>query len=67
MAHNEPSHQDLHCLSFCFIFLADLPICNNGFVQIKDGRIYFRNSGVKGLNIDHIDSEAARVLLSAGI
>ena len=45
MAHNEPSHQDLHCLSFCFIFLAGFPICNNGFVQIKDGRIYFRNSG----------------------
>ena len=23
MAHNEPSHQDLHCLPFCFDFMTE--------------------------------------------
>ena len=32
-ARNEPSHQDLHCLSVCFEFLTD--ICNNGNAQIQ--------------------------------
>ena len=29
MALNKLSHQHLHCLSFCFIFLADFSICKN--------------------------------------
>ena len=35
MAHNEPSHQDLHCLPFWSNFLSDIPICSNGCVQIQ--------------------------------
>ena len=30
MAHNEPSHLDLHCLPFCLDYLTDIPICSNG-------------------------------------
>ena len=30
-------------------FSTETPICNNGCVQIhRDGRVHFRNSGVKG-------------------
>ena len=32
---NEPSHQGLQCLSFCFWFLTGIPICNSGHVQIQ--------------------------------
>ena len=35
MAHNEPSHQDLHCLPFCFSVYIEMPIFNNGPVQIQ--------------------------------
>ena len=35
MACNEPSHQDIHCLLFCSIFLSDILICNNGHIQIQ--------------------------------
>ena len=35
MARNEPSHQDLPCLSFCVDFCLTLPICYNGYVQIQ--------------------------------
>ena len=35
-ARNEPSHLDLHCLPFgSRFFLTDIPICNNGNVQIQ--------------------------------
>ena len=34
-AHNEQSHQDLHCLTFWFWFLNQTPVCNNGCVQSK--------------------------------
>ena len=34
-ANNELFHQDLYCVPFCFIVLTEMPICNNGFVQIK--------------------------------
>ena len=52
MAHNEPSHQDLHCLAFCSSFmLTDTPICNDPVSEFKDGRVHYtcRNSGLKGL------------------
>ena len=32
---NEPSHQDLHCLPFCYYLLTETPICNNVCVQIQ--------------------------------
>ena len=34
-ARYQPSHQDLHCLLFCYLFLIETPICNNGCVQIQ--------------------------------
>ena len=34
-AHHEPSHLDLHYLPFCFDFLTETPILNNGSVQIQ--------------------------------
>ena len=34
-AHNEPSHQDLHFLSFCFSFLTETHICTSAHVQIQ--------------------------------
>ena len=33
-AHNEPSHQDLHCLPFCYRVLTETPVCNSGCIQI---------------------------------
>ena len=44
MAHNEPSHLDLHCLSICIQFCTDTPICNNGHIQIQ-GRLQLTNTG----------------------
>ena len=45
-------HQALHCLPFCFEFGLRLQIWINGSDQIqKNGRVHFRNSGVKGLTI----------------
>ena len=32
-AHHELSHQDLHCLLFCYRFFTPTPISNNGCVQ----------------------------------
>ena len=29
-AGNKMSHQDLHCLSFCYWFLTETLVCNNG-------------------------------------
>ena len=54
MALNEPSHQDLYCLQFCYSFLTetetlfetdltDLP-------KFRKGRVHVKNSGVKWLN-----------------
>ena len=39
MAHNEPSHQDLHYLPFCSWILIDIPILNSWFDQIQRWRI----------------------------
>ena len=35
MAHNEPFHQDLHCLLFCSLFYTEIPVCIIGHVQIQ--------------------------------
>ena len=34
-AQSEPSHQNLHCLPFCFDFLTETPFWNNGSDQIQ--------------------------------
>ena len=47
-AHNEPSHQDLHCLPCSYYFLTKTPVCNNDVSKFRDGKVYFRRSGVKG-------------------
>ena len=49
-ARNEPSHQDLHCFPFWYWFLTETPICNNDEFKIKDGKLHFINSGLKGLS-----------------
>ena len=57
-AHNEPSHQDLHCLPFCLFFcllfcvlITLKPLFEAvDMSKFKDGRVHIRNSGVKGLN-----------------
>ena len=35
MAYNELSHWDLHCFSFCYLFLTKTPICDNGCTWIQ--------------------------------
>ena len=50
-AHNEPSHQDLHCLPFCFDFWLRPLFRTMVRIRFKDGRVHFRNSGMKGLEL----------------
>ena len=50
MAHYEPSHQDLHCLPFCFILWLISLVATMNVSKFKNGRVHFRNLGVKGLN-----------------
>ena len=38
MAHSKPFNQDLHCLPFCFDFLAGTTVRNDGSDQIKKNR-----------------------------
>ena len=51
MARNEPSHQDLHCLPFCFNFTLEPLFASGDKSKFKDGRVHFRNSDVKGLRL----------------
>ena len=44
-----PSHQDLHCLPFCYWFLTEPPICNNESVQIQGWKNPCQKLGVKGI------------------
>ena len=45
----EPSHQDLYCLPFCFQFLTETLISNNGHIQIQRRRSLLQIvMGVKG-------------------
>ena len=51
---NEPSHQALHCLPFCFFFFFYFRL-NPIFVSVdmskfKDESVHLRNSGMKWLN-----------------
>ena len=49
---NEPSHQDLHCLPFCFFDFGLSPLFTiMGMSKSKDGRVHIRNSEVKGLSL----------------
>ena len=48
MAHNEPSHQDPHCLQFYFDFGLKPLFGIMVLTKIKDGRVHFRNSGMNG-------------------
>ena len=41
MAHNEPSHLDLHCLPFCF----GTPVCNSEHAQIQSKRPFQKLEG----------------------
>ena len=51
MAHDEPSHQDLHCLPFCSWLTTNFLLGVMDVSEYRDGRIYFRNSGLKGINL----------------
>ena len=44
------SHQDLHCLPFPFVFLADFPICDIGQVQIQRWKSPFWKLRVERVN-----------------
>ena len=50
-AHNEPSHQDLHCLAFYLMFWLRPLFETMILTRFKDGRDRFRNSGVKWLTL----------------
>ena len=57
-AHNEPSHQDPHCLSSFFFFFFILG--RSSFVSVSmyifnDARVHIRNSGAQGLKKDKKD------------
>ena len=47
--HKEPSHQNLHCLPFHFDFRLKPLFASVDVSKFKDGRVHFRNLGVKGL------------------
>ena len=51
-AHNEPSHQDLHCLPFCSSFTTVTRLAAMHVSKRKDGIVHFRNLGMKGLNAE---------------
>ena len=51
MAHYEPSHQDLHCLSSFNDFELKNLLTTKDMTKYKDGRVHFRNSRVKGLGL----------------
>ena len=49
MAHDEPSHLDLHCFPFCSWFWTDTLFAIMDMPKFKDEKIHFINSGVTGL------------------
>ena len=51
MAHDEASHQDLHCLPFCSWLTTNFLLGVMDVSKYRDGRVYFRNSGLKGINL----------------
>ena len=56
VAHNEPSHLDLHCLLFCSCTLTDTLFAIMNMSKFKGGRVHFRYSEVKGLKSAEINS-----------
>ena len=49
MVHNEPFHQDLHCLPFCYWFLTESPFCISEYVQIQGWESPLKKTqGLKG-------------------
>ena len=55
MAHNELSHQDLHCSPFCLDFRLKQVFALVVMFKFKIGRVHFINSGMKGLR-NHVCS-----------
>ena len=49
---HEPSHQPLHRLQLVCFFLTTPPSASMDMSKIKDRRVYFRNSVVKGLRVE---------------
>ena len=62
-AGNKQSHQDLHCLPFCFCFLLNLLSIRMDISKFKEGTVYFRTSGVKGLKLICYDLLWAKKLM----
>ena len=44
-----PSHQDLHCLPFCYWPLIETPNITMNVSQFRDGKVHVRNIRMKGL------------------
>ena len=51
MTNNKPSHQDLQHLLFCSWFTTVTLLAAMDVSKCWDGRVYFRNSGLKGVNM----------------
>ena len=51
MAHNEPSHQDLHCSAVCLDFRLRPLFGTMVLTRFKDGRVHFRDTGLKVLKV----------------
>ena len=50
MAHNKWPHQNLHCMHLLSIWAETLPLfVTTNVPKVRDERVYFRNSGLKGL------------------
>ena len=60
---NEPSHQDLHCLPFCFDFWLSLLVGTMVLSRFKDRRVHFRNSVMKGKRLLLAVHHASSLLL----
>ena len=48
-AHNEPSHQDLHCLPFCFVFWLTFKYVKMDMSKFIEEKVHFINSWWKEL------------------
>ena len=66
-AHNEPSHQDLHCLPFCNNFLTETPIWKNGSDQIQRWKSLLRkHRGEKVNKVTYLHNVTRRTQLCTG-
>ena len=65
-AHNELSQQDPHCLQFYFNFWLGPLSGTMVLTRFKDGSVYLRNLGMKGLNLTtKITGMAMKVLFTS--